>query len=80
MTNIEAYRWLYVHFDLCGDGTAQDEAVNVALSAIKKQIPKKPLMKFYVNQAGDIGKKCICGQFVSNHALHCENCGQRIKR
>lgn len=80
MTNEEAYKWLYVHFAPCGDETAQDEAVNVALSAIKKQIPKKPLMEFYVNQAGDIGKKCICGRFVSNHALYCENCGQRIKR
>lgn len=80
MTNLEAYRWLYVHFAPCGDETKQDEAVCIALSAIKKQIPKKPLMEFYVNQAGGIGKKCVCGQFVNRYASYCENCGQRIKR
>ena len=80
MTAQEAYKWLYIHFAPCGDETKQDEAVNVALKALKKQIPKKPLTKFFVNQSGDIGKQCICGRFVSNHASYCENCGQRIKR
>ena len=42
MTNEEAYKWIYVHFAPCGDGTKQDEAVNVALKALVKQIPKKP--------------------------------------
>jgi hypothetical protein len=41
----EAYRWLYVHFAPCGDETKQDEAVNVALKALEKQIPKKPTIK-----------------------------------
>lgn len=56
------------------------EAFEMAVDALEKQIPKKPLMEFYVNQAGDIGKKCICGRFVNSYALYCENCGQRIKR
>jgi DNA repair exonuclease SbcCD ATPase subunit len=42
----EAYRWLYVHFAPCGDETKQDEAVNVALKALEKQIPKKPVMDY----------------------------------
>lgn len=46
MTNIEAYRWLYVHFAPCGDETKQDEAINIALEAIAKQIPKKPVMGY----------------------------------
>ena len=57
-----------------------DEALDTAIEALEKQIPKKPLTEFFVNQSGDIGKQCICGRFVSNHASYCENCGQRIKR
>ena len=56
------------------------EALQMAIEALEKQVPKKPLMEFYVNQTGDIGKKCVCGMFVSNYASYCENCGQRIKR
>ena len=52
---------------------------DIAISALEKQVPKKPL-KFFVNQSGDLVKQCICGQFVSNHASYCENCGQMIKR
>ena len=46
MTKEEAYKWLYVHFAPCGDETAQDEAVNVALNALAKQIPKKPVLGY----------------------------------
>lgn len=46
MTNQEAYRWLYVHFAPCGDETKQDEAVNVALKALAKQMPKRPIMGY----------------------------------
>lgn len=46
MTNEEAYKWLYVHFAPCGDETKQDEAINIALEAIAKQIPKKPVMGY----------------------------------
>jgi len=41
MTNIEAYKWLYVHFAPCGDETKQDAAVTKALEALKKQIRQK---------------------------------------
>ena len=43
MTNEEAYKWIYVHFAPCGDETKQDEAISIALKAIAKQIPKKPI-------------------------------------
>lgn len=49
MTTEEAYRWLYVHFAPCGDETKQDEAVNVALKALAKQIPKKPTGEHYAH-------------------------------
>lgn len=46
MTNEEAYKWIYVHFAPCGDETKQDEAISIALEAIAKQIPKKPVMGY----------------------------------
>ena len=46
MTSEEAYKWLYCHFAPCGDETKQDEAISMALKAIAKQIPKKPIMGY----------------------------------
>ena len=42
MTYKESYKWIYVHFAPCGDETELDDAITTALSAIAKQIPKKP--------------------------------------
>lgn len=78
MTNEEAYKWLYVHFAPCGDETKQDEAVNVALKALEKQIPKK--VKITTST-----KRCsVCGRQLSGignihpERNYCQKCGQAI--
>ena len=69
----ETYRWLYVHFAPCGDETKQDEAVNVALKALEKQIPKKPTLHegwLYCS---------VCGKDILMEGYKfCPDCGQRI--
>ena len=72
MTADEAYRWLYVHFAPCGDETKQDEAVNVALKALEKQIPKKPKSVF-CPQCGEEFTDDDCWS-----SDYCRNCGQAI--
>lgn len=73
MTLEEAYKWLYVHFAPYGDGTAQDDAVNIALEAIAKQIPKKPEMPL------DAYWTCpICRKKIDYPFKYCNGCGQAI--
>lgn len=72
MTAIEAYKWLYVHFAPCGDETKQDEAVNVALKALEKQIPKKPKSVF----CPQCGKEFTEDDCWSSD--YCRKCGQAI--
>ena len=82
MTNEEAYKWIYVHFAPCGDETKQDEAVNVALTALEKQIPKIPEYKEedrFVKNFFAVYTYCPqCGYEINTGDMHCIQCGQAI--
>ena len=80
MTNEEAYKWLYVHFAPCGDETKQDEAINIALEAIAKQIPKKPIRNVgHINPVfvEDAYLCPICFSWAGSIGF-CSRCGQAI--
>ena len=54
------------------------EAYDIAISAIEKQIPKKPIR----NSSGDLA--CLCGLIIQMKSKRkclyfCHNCGQDIK-
>lgn len=54
------------------------EAYDIAISAIEKQIPKKPIR----NSSGDLA--CLCGLIIQMKSKRkclyfCHNCGQAIK-
>ena len=72
MTNKEAYIWILDHFAPCDDGTKQDEALGVALKALEKQTPMKPIL------LDDEDLICpVCDADVE-WKRYCENCGQKI--
>lgn len=65
------------------------EALNIAISALEKQIPKKPI-KLKAEQdikigagtwkAGTTVYKCpYCNSFISRSSNFCSKCGQAIK-
>ena len=89
MTAEEAYKWLYVHFAPCGDETKQDEAVNVALKALAKQIPKPPNETtdhtWGISNRQAVCPECDCylGQVYflgdgKKKIVYCERCGQAV--
>lgn len=54
------------------------ESYDIAISAIEKQIPKKPIR----NSSGDLA--CLCGLIIQMKSKRkclyfCHNCGQAIK-
>lgn len=52
------------------------EAVDMAISALKKQIPKQP---FYMTLTDRKMRMCgECDAFVSDQSSYCWNCGQRL--
>jgi DNA-directed RNA polymerase subunit RPC12/RpoP len=82
MTTEEAYRWLYVHFAPCGDETKQDEAVNVALKALEKQIPRKAIGEHYAHmRCPSCNHRIPSGLGSSSRRRDnwCNYCGQRIE-
>lgn len=63
------------------------EAYDVAISAIEKQIPKKPIMKQCFDDLDDEYLCCsTCGGILTNRIpfdnkdfyFHCMNCGQKF--
>ena len=93
MTNQEAYKWLCIHFAPCGDGTKQDEAISIALEAISKQIPRKPMVIIDVDNKSLWHLYCpTCGDAVGKYSKRlkitstynitnskiCAQCGQRL--
>lgn len=84
MTNAEAYKWLYVHFAPCGDDTQQDAAVTKTLEALKKQIPKKPIVPVDTwlcpSCREPVEYQQKLGDNVLLHGQHdfCPRCGQAI--
>lgn len=63
------------------------EALDVAIQALKKQIPKKPIMKQYFEDLEDEYLCCpTCGEILTDRIpadnktfyFHCMNCGQKF--
>jgi len=94
MTNKEAYTWILDHFAPCDDGTKQDEALGVALKALKKQTPMKPKRIITCKEIdGNFQEVCpSCGWVMFERVTtentsqpivyrilkFCQSCGQRI--
>lgn len=66
-------------------GTAQSEAFALAIKALEKKIPKKPVMKPYFEDMEEEYLCCpTCGEILTdripnenkNFYFHCLNCGQ----
>lgn len=63
------------------------EALDVAIQALEKQIPKKPIMKKYFKDMEEEYLCCpTCGQILTDRIpadnktfyFHCMNCGQKF--
>lgn len=63
------------------------EVYDIAISALEKQIPKKPVMKQYFDDSDEIYLCCpACGEILTdripfenrNFYFHCLNCGQKF--
>ena len=63
------------------------EALDVAIRALEKQIPKKPIMKQYFEDLEDEYLCCpTCGEILTDRIpadnktfyFHCMNCGQKF--
>ena len=77
MTNQEAIRLIRNHPTMCefpdAYGKPYYDAVDMAISALKKQIPQKPKMPL------DAYWVCpTCGSKVEHPFEHCRRCGQKI--
>lgn len=78
MTTQEAIEWLkaiekkYIH---CGDDDFDEKrkvAINNAVNALEKQIPKKPIEKFPFEVCPG------CDRAVLGHMKFCCECGQKL--
>ena len=63
------------------------EALDIAIQALEKQIPKKPIMKKYFEDLEDEYLCCpTCGEILTDRIpadnktfyFHCMNCGQKF--
>ena len=63
------------------------EAIQIAIQALEKQIPKKPIMKQYFENLEDDYLCCpTCGEILTDRIpsdnktfyFHCMNCGQKF--
>lgn len=63
------------------------EAKNIAIHALEKQIPKKPIMKQYFEDLEEKYLCCpTCGEILTDRipadnktfCFHCMNCGQKL--
>ena len=83
MTNKEAIRQLRATISVFNEWKCE-EAMQIAIKAIKKQIPKKPIIRVYENDDWNDYWKCpSCGEIRSRfndgeELNYCPNCGQAI--
>ena len=65
------------------------EAIQIAIQALEKQIPKKPIMKQYFENLEEEYLCCpTCGEILTDRIqsdnktfyFHCMNCGQKFDR
>ena len=70
-----------------GNFGEQKEAFSVAINALEKQIPKKPIMKTYYEDMEEEYLCCpTCGEILTDRMpmdnkdfyFHCLNCGQKL--
>lgn len=78
MTNEEALAHFKNH-EYMTDFSWQDEMSEVAISAIEKQIPKKPIITKFDNGAELINcGVCVMCSHITRAVDYCPHCGQRI--
>ena len=76
MTHKEAIGILQEEHDYAQLLSYVNEALEIAISAIEKQIPKKPkIMKVHEVSGYKYGK-CECGEHIMDDEKFCSNCGQ----
>ena len=85
MTESEAIKELQVGY--LGDTENLVQAKHIAINAIQKQIPKKPIMKPYFDDMEEEYLCCpTCGEMLTDRIpmdnkdfyFHCLNCGQKL--
>ena len=68
-------------------GRAQSESFQMAINALEKQMPKKPIMKQYFDDMEEEYLCCpTCGEILTDRIpldnkdfyFHCLNCGQKL--
>lgn len=55
-----------------------NDMLNIAISALEKQVAKKPKDGSISTKAGVIGANCICGRIIFGGELYCKRCGQKL--
>ena len=87
MTIDEAIKELQENIDLPFGVVVSDEASRMAINALEKQIPKKPIMKQYYDDMEEEYLCCpTCGEILTGRIpmdnkdfyFHCLNCGQKL--
>ena len=87
MTESEAIKELHDNIYLPFGVTVSDEASRMAIKALEKQIPKKPVMKPYYEDMEEEYLCCpTCGEILTDRIpmdnkdfyFHCLNCGQKL--
>lgn len=87
MTESEAIKELQQYIGLLFEMDALEEAAKMAIHALKKQIPKKPIMKQYFEDSEEKYLCCpTCGEILTDRIpadnrtfyFHCMNCGQKF--
>ena len=77
MTHEEAIKQLnsvaIYHFDKC-----TTNAIDLAIDALGKQIPKKPIEKFAFSDDIEAGLCPLCNEGVNEEMNFCSYCGQAI--
>lgn len=89
MTENEAIEAIQFDLKIGGEIHSQvlHDAVDVAIQALEKQIPKKPIMKQYFEDLEEEYLCCpTCGEILTDRIpadnktfyFHCMNCGQKF--
>lgn len=89
MKESEAIEAIQFDLEIGGEIHSQvlHDAVDVAIHALEKQIPKKPIMKQYFEDLEEKYLCCpTCGEILTDRipadnktfCFHCMNCGQKL--
>lgn len=79
MTNEEAKEMLHnVRVGTFYRYPAMNEAVKLAISALEKQIPRKPKVLKVQEISGYKYGGCECGEHIMDDEKYCSNCGQAL--